>query len=84
MIISIYELNFSYSTDWIQDSILERKRRLRNARKTHILRSVHRGSNPMSRRLWAKVKDAMNAGQTWFVISIVGEQWVLFILQKYN
>ena len=38
----------------------------------------------MSRRLWAQLKDAMNAGQTWFVISIVGEQWVLFILQKYN
>lgn len=84
MIISIYELNFAYSTDWIQDSILERKRRLRNARKTHILRSVSRGSNAMSRRLWAQLKDAMNAGQTWFVISIVGEQWVLFILQKYN
>ena len=82
MIIPIQELNFAHPTDWIQDSILERKRRLRNARKTHILRSVPRGSNAMSRRLWAQFKSAMDAGQTWFVISIVGEYWVLLILQK--
>ena len=31
----------------------------------------------MSRRLWAQLKNAMDAGQTWFVISIVGERWVL-------
>ena len=82
MTISILELNFA--SDWIQDSMLERKRRLRNARKTHILRSVPRGSNAMSRRIWAQLRDAVDAGQTWFVISIVGEHWVLSNLQKVN
>ena len=73
-----------HSTDWIQDSILERKRRLRNARKTHILRSLPRGSNAMSRRLWAQLKHTMDAGQTWFVISIVGEHWHRVLLFSKN
>ena len=62
--------------------MLERKRRLRNAHKTHFLRSLPRGSNALSRRLWAQLKNTMDAGQTWFVISIVGEHWVLFILPE--
>ena len=73
-------LTWPHLTDWIQDSILERKRRLRNARKTHILRSVPRES--MSRRLWARFRDFMDAGQTWFVISIVGEHWMIFLFSK--
>lgn len=68
-----------HPTDWIQDSMLERKRRLRNARNTHIVRNVPRGVSAMSRRLWTELRCVIDAGQTWFVISIVGERQVFFI-----
>ncbi|KAF8813918.1 Cl-channel protein [Phlegmacium glaucopus] len=58
--------------DWIQDSTLERERRLRNARMNYIPRGAPRGASATSRQLWAQLKKAMEAGQTWFVISIVG------------
>ncbi|KAF8972994.1 voltage-gated chloride channel [Flammula alnicola] len=57
--------------DWIQDSVLERKRRLRHARTSYIPRRSPRGLGTVS-RLWAQVKKAMDAGQTWFVLSIIG------------
>ncbi|KAF8160682.1 Cl-channel protein [Crassisporium funariophilum] len=57
--------------DWIQDSIHERKRRLRNARKSYKPRRGPRGDALLS-RLWVQLRKAMDAGQSWFVLSIVG------------
>ncbi|KJA27826.1 hypothetical protein HYPSUDRAFT_34980 [Hypholoma sublateritium FD-334 SS-4] len=58
--------------DWIQDSILERKRRLRHARTSYIPRSPGLRGFGMISTAWAHVRKGMNAGQTWFVLSIVG------------
>ncbi|KII92648.1 hypothetical protein PLICRDRAFT_37425 [Plicaturopsis crispa FD-325 SS-3] len=57
--------------DWIQDGVLERNRRIRNA---HTLYASHRGPHgevtiPW---LWSQLRKLSNAGQTWFVVSIVG------------
>ncbi|KAF9484426.1 voltage-gated chloride channel [Pholiota conissans] len=58
--------------DWIQDSVLERKRRLRHARTTHIPRSRRPCGLGSISTAWAQIKKGMDAGQTWFVLSIVG------------
>ncbi|KAJ6508108.1 Cl-channel protein [Mycena vulgaris] len=51
--------------DWIQDSILERNRRVRDAR------GGPRGDSGPARVEW-QVRRALDAGQTWFVVSLVG------------
>lgn len=58
--------------DWIQDSILERNRRIRHAN------SVYASSRGPSGEinlpwLWAQFRKVVEAGQTWFVVSLVGE-----------
>ncbi|KAJ7497777.1 Cl-channel protein [Mycena latifolia] len=57
--------------DWIQDSILERNRRIRDARTVY---SAHRGPRGeiTAAWLWAQLRRAFDAGQTWFVVSLVG------------
>ena len=57
--------------DWIQDSFHERKRRLRTAR-THVL--PYRGTSGLGvvGRLWLQLQKAMHAGQTWFVLTLIG------------
>ncbi|KAJ7091935.1 Cl-channel protein [Mycena belliarum] len=57
--------------DWIQDSILERNRRIRDARTVF---AAHRGprGEMTAPWLWAQVRRALDAGQTWFVVSLVG------------
>jgi chloride channel 3/4/5 len=59
--------------DWIQDSILERNRRIRHANKVYA--SSQRGPRgEITRRwLWAQLWKMVDAGQTWFVVSLVGE-----------
>ena len=59
--------------DWIQDSILERNRRIRHANEVYA--SSHRGPHGEITRQWlrAQLRKAVDAGQTWFVVSLVGE-----------
>ncbi|CEL60646.1 putative chloride channel protein UM03490-D OS=Ustilago maydis (strain 521 / FGSC 9021) GN=UM11084,2 PE=3 SV=1 [Rhizoctonia solani AG-1 IB] len=57
--------------DWIQDSILERNRRLRASRDIQTsLRDAQGGINPP----WAKaqIQKLIATGQSWFVVSLVG------------
>ncbi|CAE7226041.1 unnamed protein product [Rhizoctonia solani] len=57
--------------DWIQDSILERNRRLRTSRdiQTSLRDSQGRINSPWVR---AQVQKLIAAGQSWFVVSLVG------------
>ena len=59
--------------DWIQDSILERNRRIRHANKVYAV--SHRGPHGeiTLRWLWSQFRKVVDAGQTWFVVSLVGE-----------
>ncbi|KAH8806845.1 Cl-channel protein [Flagelloscypha sp. PMI_526] len=57
--------------DWIQDSILERNRRLRTAR-TFDTPLLGHGQRFSLRWLWAKLRKAVDAGQSWFVVGLVG------------
>lgn len=61
----------SNSVDWIQDSILERNRRLRAARQAT---STQRGPNGEITFKWitAQVYKAFGAAQTWLVVSLAG------------
>jgi chloride channel 3/4/5 len=57
--------------DWIQDSILERNRRLRTSRDIQTsLRDSQGRINPS----WVKaqIQKLIAAGQSWFVVSIAG------------
>lgn len=58
--------------DWIEDSILERKRRLRTSRAVEL---SHRGPNGEITLswLWAQFTKAIVASQTWLVVSLAGE-----------
>ncbi|PAV18791.1 voltage-gated chloride channel [Pyrrhoderma noxium] len=57
--------------DWIEDSILERKRRLRTSRAVEL---SHRGPNGEITLswLWAQFTKAIVASQTWLVVSLAG------------
>ncbi|KAJ7282794.1 Cl-channel protein [Mycena rebaudengoi] len=57
--------------DWIQDSILERNRRIRDER---TLYATHRGPHGevTVSWLWTQFRKTLDAGQTWFVVSLVG------------
>ncbi|KAH9929594.1 Cl-channel protein [Epithele typhae] len=57
--------------DWIQDSIIERNRRLRAARNQHTTYRGPRGEITLS-WLWSLVRQFAHAGQSWFVVSLVG------------
>ncbi|KAF7322000.1 Chloride channel protein [Mycena kentingensis (nom. inval.)] len=58
--------------DWIQDSILERNRRIRATRLN--TRTPHRGPRRQLSVswLWTQTRRALDAGQSWFVVSLVG------------
>jgi len=60
-----------YYLDWIQDSVLERKRRLRHARISQTPRWNARALGSFSQP-WAQFSKIMTAGQSWFVLSLVG------------
>ncbi|KAK7473207.1 glycerol ethanol, ferric requiring protein [Stygiomarasmius scandens] len=57
--------------DWIQDSILERNRRIRNARSLGDATRDPRGRITIS-WLWSQLRRAVDTGQSWFVVSLVG------------
>ncbi|KAF5380634.1 hypothetical protein D9615_004751 [Tricholomella constricta] len=60
--------------DWIQDSILERNRRIRTAH-TYSHEHEHAHVHADESRwpwLWSKARKAMDTGQSWFVVSIAG------------
>ncbi|GLB37818.1 putative chloride channel [Lyophyllum shimeji] len=60
--------------DWIQDSILERNRRIRTAHSYSTPANVPLGKGRLSSWpwLWSQARKAMDVGQTWFVVSIAG------------
>ncbi|ESK90859.1 voltage-gated chloride channel [Moniliophthora roreri MCA 2997] len=59
--------------DWIEDSILERNRRIRTARGADETLS-RRGSRSQMTLNWLQIqlRRAIDAGQSWFVVSLVG------------
>ncbi|KAI0081975.1 Cl-channel protein [Panus rudis PR-1116 ss-1] len=59
------------TVDWIQDSISERNRRILKSRSLY---SPSRGHGIQSTLvwLWTQLKKVADAGQTWFVVSLVG------------
>ncbi|KAF8199932.1 Cl-channel protein [Mycena galopus ATCC 62051] len=57
--------------DWIQDSILERNRRIRATRKFNASHRGPHGEVTVS-WLWTQFRRALDGGQTWFVVSLVG------------
>ncbi|KAI0823388.1 Cl-channel protein [Trametes gibbosa] len=57
--------------DWIQDSIIERNRRLRSARRQIIPHRGPRGEVTLS-WLWSRLQSVIYAGQSWFVVTLVG------------
>lgn len=60
-----------HSLDWIQDSILERNRRLRNDREIATsLRGAH--GEITQQWVWAQLLRLSSAGQSWFVVSLAG------------
>jgi hypothetical protein len=61
--------------DWIQDSILERNRRLRNARTIYSSRRGPNGEVTIP-WLWTQFRKAVDTGQSWIVVSIVGKSTI--------
>ncbi|KAI9067301.1 Cl-channel protein [Trametes sanguinea] len=57
--------------DWIQDSIIERNRRLRAARNQSIPYRGPRGEVTLA-WLWSRLQTVAYAGQSWFVVTLVG------------
>lgn len=59
------------ASDWIQDSIVERNRRIRKSKQLH---SIHRGprGEVTVRWIWVQLKRILDAGQSWLVVSLVG------------
>ncbi|GJE92775.1 Cl-channel protein [Phanerochaete sordida] len=57
--------------DWVQDSIIERNRRIRKSKELH---SIHRGprGEVTLRWIWVQLKRVLDAGQSWLVVSLVG------------
>lgn len=57
--------------DWIQDSIIERNRRVRDTEKS---RTAYRGPNGEITPAWVWVQlwKLVTAGESWFVITLVG------------
>ena len=58
-------------TDWIQDSIIERNRRIRL---NNTVYSAHDEPNGRItfRWLWTQIRKIAVAGESWFVVSLVG------------
>ncbi|KAF8236060.1 Cl-channel protein [Tricholoma matsutake] len=57
--------------DWIQDSILERNRRIRNAH-THAALSRGPDGKWTWPWLWSQTQKTVDAGHSWFVVGLVG------------
>ena len=59
--------------DWIQDSILERNRRLRTTRRVNATNRGPNGEITLA-WVWAQMLKAVSAAQTWLVISVAGKE----------
>jgi hypothetical protein len=71
---SHFPLTFTWlSLDWIEDSILERSRRLREAKDVYASSRTSNGQITLS-WLISQIRKLIVASQSWFVVSIVGEQ----------
>ncbi|TFK53546.1 hypothetical protein OE88DRAFT_1676743 [Heliocybe sulcata] len=57
--------------DWIQDSIIERNRRIRANQEADLHRRGPRGEVTAA-WLWSKLRHVLHAGQSWFVVTLVG------------
>lgn len=57
--------------DWMRDSVLERDRRIRNARKTIRRHEPQRGTALWW--LWSQLRKAFDVAQSWIVVSLVGK-----------
>ncbi|KAF9786964.1 Cl-channel protein [Thelephora terrestris] len=57
--------------DWIQDSIIERNRRIRLNNTVYSARNGPNGRITL-RWLWAQIRKIAVAGESWFVVSLVG------------
>ncbi|CAL1706212.1 unnamed protein product [Somion occarium] len=58
-------------THWVQDSIIERNRRIRKSRTRYHTHRGHDGRG-MLIWIWAQFKKLADAGQSWFIVSLVG------------
>ena len=64
--------------DWIQDAIVERNRRLRTTRKLHSSYIGHGTRWEVAWAwIWSRLSIFADAAQSWFVVSLVGEQCLL-------
>jgi chloride channel 3/4/5 len=65
----------SVHADWIQDAAIERNRRLRQARQARAAaaRRTNSSSAFSVRVLLAQLASIVRAGQSWFVVVLVGE-----------
>ncbi|KAL0956839.1 hypothetical protein HGRIS_002951 [Hohenbuehelia grisea] len=57
--------------DWVEDSILERNRRIRNERNARVCERGPRGEITVD-WLRSQLRKIVDAGQTWFVVSLAG------------
>ena len=57
--------------DWIQDSIIERNRRIRKAKQLYTTHRGPRGELSIW-WLWSRLRKVLDAGQSWFVVTLVG------------
>ncbi|KAH9978994.1 voltage-gated chloride channel [Lactifluus volemus] len=72
LVISHFLLTFTWpSLDWIEDSILERSRRLREAKDVYASSRTSNGQITLS-WLISQIRKLVVASQSWFVVSIVG------------
>lgn len=68
--------SFARGSDWIEDSILERSRRLREAKNMYASSARTNDRYTLS-WLVSHVRKLLVASQSWFVVSIVGEPILL-------
>ncbi|KAF8647110.1 hypothetical protein AX16_006942 [Volvariella volvacea WC 439] len=57
--------------DWIEDSVRERRRRIENARTLYASRRGPHGEVTFS-SIWSQFRKVVDAGQSWFVVTLVG------------
>ena len=67
--------------DWIQDAILERNRRINKAQTLYNEERGPHGEVTIP-WLWAQLRKIADAGQTWFVVSLVGRSQPKACLQS--
>ena len=77
VLIFILTLHY-YTTDWIEDAIVERNRRLRVARDALAGRRGPNGEITLH-WLFGQARALFDASQTWIVVSIAGEHCLGFV-----